>query len=58
MSLPEYPVALGVIRAINAQTHDAVMIEQHERVQAKSRIRTVDELKERINLGGEVGTLG
>jgi len=44
MSLPEYPVALGVIRAINAQTYDAAMIEQHERVQAKSSIRTVDDL--------------
>ena len=44
MSLPEYPVALGVIRAINAQTYSAAMIEQHERVQAKSKIRTMDEL--------------
>ncbi|HNX83286.1 MAG TPA: 2-oxoacid:ferredoxin oxidoreductase subunit beta, partial [Bacteroidales bacterium] len=44
MSLPEYPVALGVIRAISAQTYDAAMMEQHERVQARSKIRTVDEL--------------
>jgi 2-oxoglutarate ferredoxin oxidoreductase subunit beta len=44
MSLPEYPVALGVIRAINAQTYSAAMIEQHERVQAKSKIRTMDDL--------------
>jgi len=44
MGLPEYPVALGVIRAINDQTYDAAMIEQHERVQAKSGIRTVDDL--------------
>jgi 2-oxoglutarate ferredoxin oxidoreductase subunit beta len=44
MSLPESPVALGVIRAINAQTYDAAMMEQHARVQAKSSMRTVDEL--------------
>jgi 2-oxoglutarate ferredoxin oxidoreductase subunit beta len=37
-------VALGVIRAISAQTYDAAMMEQHERVQARSKIRTVDEL--------------
>jgi len=44
MSLPEYPVALGVIRAISTKTYDAAMMEQHERVQARSKIRTVDEL--------------
>lgn len=44
MSLPEYPVALGVIRAIDAQTYDAAMMEQHDRVQSASKIRSVDDL--------------
>ncbi len=44
MSLPEYPVALGVIRSIPDLTYDDAMLQQHERVQAKSQIRSVDEL--------------
>jgi 2-oxoglutarate ferredoxin oxidoreductase subunit beta len=44
MSYPQYPVALGVIRAINAQTYDGAMIEQHVMVQASSKIKSVDDL--------------
>jgi len=44
MTLPEYPVALGVIRAIDAQTYDAAMTEQHDRAQNASKIRSVDDL--------------
>ncbi len=44
MTYPEYPVALGVIRAINDQTYDGAMLEQHARVQASSKIKTVDDL--------------
>ncbi|MCK7539355.1 MAG: hypothetical protein MZV63_54810 [Marinilabiliales bacterium] len=44
MTYPEYPVALGVIRAINDQTYDGAMLEQHVRVQASSKIKNVDDL--------------
>lgn len=44
MTLPEYPVALGVIRAIDAQTYDTAMQEQHVKVQKASQIKNVDEL--------------
>jgi len=44
MTYPEYPVALGVIRAINAPTYDGAMLEQHVRVQASSKIKTMDDL--------------
>lgn len=44
MGYPDYPVALGVIRAINDQTYDAAMMEQHVRVQAASTIKSVDDL--------------
>ena len=44
MAPPEYPVALGVIRAIDAQTYDGAMQEQHVRVQDASQIKNVDEL--------------
>jgi 2-oxoglutarate ferredoxin oxidoreductase subunit beta len=44
MTYPEYPVALGVIRAINDQTYDGAMLEQHKRVQASSKIKSVDDL--------------
>lgn len=44
MGYPDYPVALGVIRAINDQTYDAAMLEQHIRVQAASEIKSVDDL--------------
>jgi len=44
MTYPEYPVALGVIRAINAQTYDGAMLEQHVMVQASSKIKSVDDL--------------
>ncbi len=44
MTLPEYPVALGVIRSIADQTYDEAMMAQHEQVQSRSQIRSVDEL--------------
>ncbi|MRR18771.1 2-oxoacid:ferredoxin oxidoreductase subunit beta [bacterium] len=44
MTYPEYPVALGVIRAIKDQTYDGAMLEQHERVKASSDIKSVDDL--------------
>jgi 2-oxoglutarate/2-oxoacid ferredoxin oxidoreductase subunit beta len=44
MAHPEYPVALGVIRAIDVQTYDGAMIEQHVRVQSASRVKCMDDL--------------
>jgi 2-oxoglutarate ferredoxin oxidoreductase subunit beta len=44
MTYPDYPVAMGVIRAINDQTYDGAMLEQHVRVQAASEIKSVDDL--------------
>lgn len=44
MKYPEYPVALGIIRAVENQTYDGAMIEQHAAIQAKSNIKCVDDL--------------
>ncbi|HUW93139.1 MAG TPA: 2-oxoacid:ferredoxin oxidoreductase subunit beta [Bacteroidales bacterium] len=44
MKYPEYPVALGIIRAVDTQTYDAAMIEQHVLVNEKSKITCVDDL--------------
>lgn len=44
MHLPEYPVALGVIRSIKDHTYDEAMRDQHVRVQEASKIKSVDEL--------------
>ena len=44
MKYPEYPVALGVIRAVKSQTYDGAMLEQHVRVQATSKIKSMDDL--------------
>jgi 2-oxoglutarate ferredoxin oxidoreductase subunit beta len=44
MTYPDYPVALGIIRSIDAPTYDEGMIDQHVRVQEKSHVTCVDEL--------------
>jgi 2-oxoglutarate/2-oxoacid ferredoxin oxidoreductase subunit beta len=44
MEGPEFPVALGVIRAVEADTYDAETEQQIADVQAKSKIKTFDEL--------------
>jgi 2-oxoglutarate/2-oxoacid ferredoxin oxidoreductase subunit beta len=44
MTLPDYPVALGVIRNINAPTYDSEMVHQIKKVQQTRRISCVDEL--------------
>jgi len=44
MTYPEFPVALGVIRSIDAPTYNEAMLEQHDYVQEKSNITCVDEL--------------
>jgi 2-oxoglutarate ferredoxin oxidoreductase subunit beta len=44
MTYPEYPVALGVIRSIDAPTYNEGMLDQHVMIQEKSGITCVDEL--------------
>ena len=44
MKLPELPVAMGVIRAVEAPVYDQLMEEQIATVQSKAKIKTIDEL--------------
>jgi 2-oxoglutarate ferredoxin oxidoreductase subunit beta len=44
MQLPNYPVALGVIRSATAPTYDQLMEEQIKEAQRTSKIRNVDDL--------------
>lgn len=44
MKYPEYPVALGVIRAVESQTYDSAIVEQISKVKEKSPIKCVDDL--------------
>lgn len=44
MKQPDFPVALGVIRDVEAPTYDEGVQRQLEEVSAKARIHTVDEL--------------
>lgn len=44
MKLPDFPVAMGVIRAVKAPVYDEVMVEQIEEVKKKAKIKTIDDL--------------
>jgi len=44
MQLPQYPVALGVIRSIVAPTYDQLLEEQIKEAQKTSKIRNMDDL--------------
>jgi 2-oxoglutarate ferredoxin oxidoreductase subunit beta len=44
MHLPQYPIALGVIRSIVAPTYDQLMEEQIKEAQRTSKIHNVDDL--------------
>ena len=44
MRWPNYPVALGVIRSVNAPTYDMAMEAQIAKVQAESSIKNMDDL--------------
>jgi len=44
MEGPEFPIAMGVIRAVEEETYDAAVKAQIEEIQAKSKIKTFDEL--------------
>lgn len=48
MSLPEFPVAMGVLRAHSTAVYDDLMMEQIEAVQADSKIKNMTDL---INSG-------
>lgn len=44
MRYPEMPVAIGVIRSVEEETYDSAMTKQIEDVQAKSKIKSFDQL--------------
>jgi len=44
MKLPEYPVAMGVIRAVKALVYDQMMEKQIAEVKSKARIKSIDDL--------------
>jgi 2-oxoglutarate ferredoxin oxidoreductase subunit beta len=44
MKLPEYPIAMGVIRAVEAPVYDQMMEQQIAEVQSKSKIKSIDDL--------------
>lgn len=44
LSLPEFPIAMGVIRSVKAPVYDQAMAAQIEEVQAKRKITCVDDL--------------
>lgn len=44
MRYPEYPVAFGVIRAVESPTYDQAVFKQVEEVKAKSSFKCVDDL--------------
>jgi 2-oxoglutarate ferredoxin oxidoreductase subunit beta len=44
MTLPEFPVAMGVIRSVEAPVYDQEMAKQIEAVQEKRKVTCVDEL--------------
>src|SRR5512145_81492 len=44
MSLPEYPIAMGVIRSCEASVYDDLMYNQMETIRDKSSIKNVDSL--------------
>lgn len=44
MKLPDFPVAMGVIRAVPAPVYDQLMEEQIATVKSKAKIKTIDDL--------------
>jgi len=44
MALPDFPVAMGVIRAVEAPYYDQALVEQIAEVKAKSKIKSMDDL--------------
>ncbi len=44
MKLPDFPVAMGVIRAVEAPVYDQMMEEQIETVKSKAKIKSIDDL--------------
>ncbi|MEI7525251.1 MAG: 2-oxoacid:ferredoxin oxidoreductase subunit beta [Mariniphaga sp.] len=44
MKLPDFPVAMGVIRAVEAPVYDQLMEEQIASVKSKSKIKCIDDL--------------
>lgn len=41
---PAFPMALGIIRAVNAPTYDSMVVDQYEESKKKSKFKNVDDL--------------
>ncbi len=54
MTLPDFPVALGVIRSVAASTYDDLLQDQINNAKDKGNIRSVDDL---LN-SGDIFTIG
>lgn len=44
MELPEYPVAIGVIRAVKKETYEGALVDQIKHIQSNSDIKCMDDL--------------
>jgi 2-oxoglutarate ferredoxin oxidoreductase subunit beta len=44
MKLPDFPVAMGVIRAVDALVYDQMMEKQIADVKSKAKIKSIDDL--------------
>jgi 2-oxoglutarate ferredoxin oxidoreductase subunit beta len=44
MSLPDYPVAMGVIRNLDSIPYESLLYDQMKQAKEKSKIKTVDDL--------------
>ncbi len=44
MELPDYPVAMGVVRAIDSSVYESELYEQLRKAKASTKVKTVDEL--------------
>ena len=44
MSRPDFPIAMGVIRACESDVYEEMLYNQMETIRSKSKIKTVDDL--------------
>jgi 2-oxoglutarate ferredoxin oxidoreductase subunit beta len=44
MKYPEFPVAIGIIRAVKSPTYEERLVKQIEEVQSESKIKCMDDL--------------
>ena len=44
MALPEFPVAMGVVRSVESTAYETALYNQMDQAKKKTKIHTVDEL--------------